>query len=136
MNSKKMKMMYYADVKRAVQSIKIFTLLLVSASMLGCKKYSDNSERNYGYAKITVECNKCNVAFSNSGQETNFEVDNSIGINYIRYKQNYTLDINITPLDAAQDVTLSVYGRNGKQVFRNTSSRIANELWNSKIVIP
>ena len=119
-----------------MQCLKISTLLLISFSVLGCKKFSDNSERNYGYAKITVECKKCNVSFSNAGLETNYEVDQSTAINYIRYKQNFNLDINITPLDATQNVTLSVYSRNGKQVFRNTMNRNANELWNSKIIIP
>ncbi|TWR30911.1 hypothetical protein FPZ43_00055 [Mucilaginibacter pallidiroseus] len=114
---------------------KVLLLFTLSLMVFSCKKF-DGTDRDYGYAKLTVKCSNCSVSYTTAGQLNSFTVNESTAINYIRYKANYNLDINIQSLDAKQPITLGVYSRSGKQVFLNTSVRAQDEVWNSKIVIP
>ena len=110
-------------------------LTILPFAMTGCKK-SDDLERDYGYAKVIVKCDKCHVSYLSSGQVNEFVVDDSTATNFIRYKKDYTLDINIRSVDAEQELSLSVYSRNGKQTFRKSTVQKPNETWISNIVIP
>jgi hypothetical protein len=115
------------------KGIIILTILIAA---VGCKK-DVTQDRNYGYAKLTVECEKkCNVSFGTVDNMTAYDVDASMAVYYIRYQTQYNLDLNVTPVDVDQKITLNVYSREEKQIFHNESVRTANELWYSKILIP
>ncbi|GGH18096.1 hypothetical protein GCM10007352_28600 [Mucilaginibacter phyllosphaerae] len=109
---------------------------IIILTAVGCKK-ADNEDRNYGYAKIIVKCEKkCNVLYGTPEKMNAFDVEASTATYYQRYQRNYNLDINITPVDADQSIDLSVYSREEKQIFHNSVVRKSNVLWNSKILIP
>ncbi|AMR33836.1 hypothetical protein A0256_21540 [Mucilaginibacter sp. PAMC 26640] len=115
------------------------SLIIVIASLgLGCKKNVVNSDRDYGYAKLTVACqNKCNVKFYGSPDKvSNFDVEKSTANYYIRYKENYNLNISVTPTDADQNVDLYVYSRAGKEIFKSTKIQKLNESLTQTILIP
>jgi hypothetical protein len=115
---------------------KMLLLCVVVLAGTGCKKLA-NEDRDYGYAKIIVKCEKkCNVMYGMPDKVNSFEVEASTATYYQRYQRNYSLEINITPVDADQNIDLSVYSREEKQIFHNSVVRLANVLWNSKIVIP
>jgi hypothetical protein len=116
-------------------SKKALVMAVLSFSIFSCKK-SVQVSRDFGYAKVTVKCAKCNVSYESAGQTTNFTVEGSTAVNYIRYDYDYNLDLNIQSLAADQPIVLGVYSRTGKQVILNTSVRKENEIWNSKIFIP
>lgn len=110
-------------------------ILVVSA--WGCKKDADNLDRDYGYAKITIACkNKCHISFPVADGQTEYDAENETSISYVRYRRNFNLNINITPVDKDQEVTFNVYSREERQIFHNVSIRKVNEVWNSKIMIP
>jgi hypothetical protein len=115
------------------KGIIILTMLIAA---VGCKK-NVTQDRNYGYAKLTVECEKkCNVSFGTPDKMNAYEVEASMAVYYIRYQTQYNLDLNVTPVDVDQKIALNVYSREEKQIFHNESVRTANELWYSKILIP
>ncbi|TWR28867.1 hypothetical protein FPZ43_11390 [Mucilaginibacter pallidiroseus] len=116
-------------MKRAI----LFASLSLTA--LSCKKF-DGTDRDFGYAKITVKCEKCSVSYISAEQPTSFTVEGSTAINYIRYKRNYNLDINVQSLGVKQAVTLGVYSRSGKEVYFSNASQAENEIKNAKIIIP
>lgn len=116
-------------------SKKVLVLAILCFTTFSCKK-SDLSERDYGYAKVTVKCDKCSVSYTSSGQLNSFTVEGSSAVNYIRYRADFSLDINIQSLNANQPLSLSVYSRSGKQVLLNTTVKNVNEVWNSKVLIP
>jgi hypothetical protein len=112
-------------------------MLTIMIAATGCVKKSLNQDRDYGYAKLTVECEKkCNVSFGTADKMTAYDVDASMAVYYIRYKSQYNLDLNVTPIDVDQKINLNVYSREEKQIFHNESVRTANEVWYSKILIP
>lgn len=119
----------FSFTKRAI----LFAALSLTA--FSCKKF-DGTDRDFGYAKITVKCEKCSVSYISGEQPTSFTVEGSTAINYIRYKRNYNLDINVQSLGTAQAVTLGVYSRSGKEVLFSNTAQAENETKNSKIIIP
>jgi len=118
------------------KSIALFSVVLLLNS--GCKK-SENTvaDRDYGYAKLTVECpGKCHVNYGTGSTFSDIDVENSQAIYYIRYQRNYELTLNVTPIDVDQNVVINVYSREEKQIFRNTALKKVNETWTTKVVIP
>ncbi|MBL4678624.1 MAG: hypothetical protein JKY70_20875 [Mucilaginibacter sp.] len=114
-------------------------LLLLSTIITGCKKDSTpaNGDRDYGYAKIVVKCEKkCNVSYVNpDNKNATFEVTANTAVYYPRYQRNYNLKITITPTER-QNVELGVYSREEKQIFFNPSIREANVDWVTEVTIP
>lgn len=114
---------------------KLALICLIVLAGAGCKKV--NEDRDYGYAKIVVKCEKkCDVLYGSAEKMNKFDVDANTATYYQRYQRNYNLDISITPVDADQSIDLSVYSREEKQIFHNAVVRKSNVLWNSKIVVP
>lgn len=112
-------------------------MLTIMIATTGCVKKDLSQDRDYGYGKLTVECEKkCSVSFGTPDKMNIYDIDGSMAIYYIRYQAKYNLDINVTPIDEDQRVILNVYSREEKQIFHNEAIREANELWYSKIIIP
>jgi hypothetical protein len=128
-----------SSLKRRCKALsfgKGIVMLTIMITAAGCKK-DVTQDRNYGYAKLTVQCEKtCNVSFGTADTMTSYTVDASMAVYYIRYQSQYNLDLNVTPVDVDQKIALNVYSREEKQIFHNESVRTANVLWNSKILIP
>ncbi len=110
------------------------TLLLIS----GCKKNQNaNKDRDFGYAKLTVECaGRCNVSYGTGTSLSEIEVVKSQAVYYPRYQRNYDLIVNVTPIDIDQNVIVNVYSREEKQIFRNSAIRKVGETWTTKVFIP
>lgn len=121
-------------------AFKSFTLLaLIVLVSAGCKKKANvvNADRDYGYAKLTIDCaGKCQVSYGTGTTLSNIEVDRAQAIYYIRYQRNYNLVVNVTPLDVDQNIILNVYSREEKQIFRNSAVKKVGELWSSTVLIP
>lgn len=115
-------------------------IVLIAVFMFSsCKKdaSSTNGDRDYGYAKIVIKCEKkCHVSYGTPDKMNEYDVEASTATYYQRYQRNYDLDINITPVDADQNIDLGVYSREEKQIFHNSILREANVTWNTKVVIP
>ena len=112
-------------------------MLTIIMAATGCVKKDLGQERDYGYSKVMVECEKkCSVSFGTPDKMNSYDIDSNTSVYYIRYQSRYHLDINITPIDEDQKVMLSVYSRQEKQVFHDEAVRKANELWYSSIIIP
>jgi hypothetical protein len=115
----------------------IFAMMIFSAGASGCKKDASNLDRDYGYAKVTVACkSKCHISFPVDGSNNEYDAEDTTSVYYIRYRRNFSLNINVTPINQDQQVTLKVFSREERQIFSNTSTRKANEIWNSVILIP
>jgi hypothetical protein len=113
-------------------AISIFAL----SSLSSCRKNSVSAESYYGYGKLTVACEKkCHVTFGVPDKMNDFDVDSTMAIYYFRYQSKYDLDIKITPA-VDQNITLNVYSREEKQIFRNTVKGKANVVWESLILVP
>ncbi|AYL95247.1 hypothetical protein [Mucilaginibacter celer] len=114
----------------------LFTLITAS----GCRKLQTvqkDSESNYGYGKLTVQCeSKCHISFGTADRMNVYDVDANTGVYYIRYQTKYQLDISITPTDVDQNIIMNVYSREEKQIFHNAAKRKLNDVWESKILIP
>ena len=122
--------------KMSIQPKNILIMMIVLLAAAGCKK-ADTGDRDYGYAKIVVKCEKkCDVSFGTPDKMNSYTVEASTGTYYQRYQRNYNVDINITPIDANQKLDLSVYSREEKQIFSNSVLRASNDTWISKILIP
>src|SRR5882757_4282572 len=90
-------------------------MLTIMIAATGCAKKNQNQDRDYGYGKLTVECEKkCNVSFGTPEKMNVYDVEASMAIYYIRYQTNYNLDINVTPTNEDQNITLNVYSREEK----------------------
>jgi hypothetical protein len=125
-----------------IQSITFKCMLLFSVVLLlgtGCKKNKNvvNTDRDYGYAKLTVECaGKCHVSYGTGTTLSEIDVEKSQAVYYIRYQRNYDLIVNVTPIDVDQNVIINVYSREEKQIFRNTAVKKVGETWTTKVLIP
>lgn len=125
-----------------IQSITFKCMLVLSAVILlgtGCKKSTNavNNDRDYGYAKLTIECaGKCHVSYGTGTTLSEIDVEKSQAIYYIRYQRNYDLTVNVTPTDVDQNVILNVYSREEKQIFRNSAVKKVGETWTTKVLIP
>jgi hypothetical protein len=112
-------------------------IILLSES--GCKKVTSAAptEDYYGYGKLIVECeSKCHISFGVPDKMNVYDIEASAATYSFRYQTKYDLDITITPTDKDQKVTMSVYSREEKQIFRNSAVRKVNEPWVSKILVP
>lgn len=119
----------------------VLTILAIApVLMAGCKKQTvveDNPASYYGYGKLTVECeHKCHVSFGTPGKMNEYDVEATKSVYYFRYQSKYDLDINITPIDTTQKMTLNVFSREEKQIFNNTVTKGVNDTWNSLILVP
>src|SRR4051812_40611662 len=84
---------------------KLILICLVVLAGVSCKKV--NEDRDYGYAKIIVKCEKkCDVLYGSADKMNKFDVDANTATYYQRYQRNYSLDISITPVDADQNIDL------------------------------
>jgi|GEM_PF-3469151 len=125
-----------------IQSIAFKCILLFSVVLLlssGCKKNKNevNTDRDYGYAKLTVECTgQCHINYGTGTTLSEIDVDKSQAIYYIRYQRNYDLILNVTPIDIDQNVIINVYSREEKQIFRNSAVKKVGETWTTKVLIP
>ena len=127
---------------KVIQSITFKCMLLFSVVLLlgtGCKKNKNvvNTDRDYGYAKLTVECaGKCHVSYGTGTTLSEIDVEKSQAVYYIRYQRNYDLVVNVTPIDVDQNVIINVYSREEKQIFRNSAVKKVGETWTAKVLIP
>ncbi|MBD1363082.1 hypothetical protein IDJ77_04595 [Mucilaginibacter sp. ZT4R22] len=124
-----------------IQSITFKSMLLFSVILLlstGCKKdKATTTDRDYGYAKLTVECaGKCHISYGTGTTLSEIDVDKSQAVYYIRYQRNYDLILNVTPIDVDQNVIINVYSREEKQIFRNSAVKKVGETWTTKVLIP
>jgi hypothetical protein len=65
-----------------------------------------------------------------------YDIEANTATYSFRYQTKYNLDITITPTDKDQTVTMAVYSREEKQIFRNSAVRKLNEPWVSHILVP
>lgn len=123
-------------IRIAAVMLTLFTLITAS----GCRKLQSvetDSESNYGYGKLTVQCeSKCHISFGTPDKMNIYDVDSNTGVYYIRYQTKYQLDISITPTDVDQNIIMNIYSREEKQIFHNAAKRKLNDVWESKILIP
>ncbi|NCD67960.1 hypothetical protein [Mucilaginibacter agri] len=125
-----------------LKKMRVLAILAIApVLMAGCKKTQATSEEDpasyYGYGKLTVDCeSKCHVSFGTPGKMNEFDVQATKATYYFRYQTKYDIDINITPLDVTQTMTLNVFSREEKQIFNNTVRKNVGEVWNSTILVP
>ncbi|MDB5287324.1 MAG: hypothetical protein JWR05_2273 [Mucilaginibacter sp.] len=112
-------------------------LIIVLLSITGCKKQSVSTDKQFGDAKLTVECaKKCHVSYGTADKLTEADIDSTIGTYTIKYERNYNLVIKVMPLNEDQRIVLNVFSRENKQIFTNSATRKVNELWTSTVLIP
>jgi hypothetical protein len=115
----------------------IVLIIIVLLSVTGCKKQAVNTDPGYGEGKVSILCEKqCHVSYGTADKLTEVDVDSTKSSYYFKYARNYNLVIKITPLNVDQTVNLNVFSRENKQIFGNTASRKANEVWTSTILVP
>lgn len=121
----------------AFKSMLLFSVILLLNS--GCKKNSNttNADRDYGYAKLTVECaGQCHISYGTGTTLSEIDVDRSQAVYYIRYQRSYDLTLNVTPIDVDQNVNINVYSREEKQIYHNSAVKKVGETWTTKVLIP
>ena len=123
------------SVKRAFWGyIVLISVVLLSAT--GCKKKPLNEDKEYGEGRLTVECEKkCHVSYGTADKLTEADLEATTGSYTFQYKRDYSLIIKVTPL-VEQQINLNVYSRESKQIFHNTATKQANQLWASTILVP
>lgn len=106
-------------------------------SVTGCKKQAGETDPGYGIGKVSVLCaKKCHVSYGTADKLTEADVDSTKASYTFKYARNYNLIVKITPLEVDQTVNLNVFSRENKQIYGNTASRKANEVWTSTILVP
>ncbi|MBE9585864.1 hypothetical protein IM792_15515 [Mucilaginibacter sp. JRF] len=115
-------------------------LVLIALMFVGCKKDKsdeDSRDTDYGYAKLTVTVEKkAHVAYGGGDKYAEFDINQGTATYYIRYKRNYPLDLQVTPLESDQRVNINVYSREEKQIFNLNEIKQAGVLWTAKVTIP
>jgi len=115
--------------------IVLISVVLLSAT--GCKKKPLNEDKEYGEGRLTVECEKkCHVSYGTADKLTETDLEATTGSYTFQYKRDYSLIIKVTPLVEPQQINLNVYSRESKQIFHNTATKQANQLWASTILVP
>jgi hypothetical protein len=114
-------------------------LVLIALMFVGCKKdkSEDSRDTDYGYAKLTVTVEKkAHIAYGGGDKYAEFDVNQGTATYYIRYKRNYPLDLQVTPLESAQRINVNVYSREEKQIFNLNEIKQADVVWTAKVTIP
>ena len=115
----------------------VCTIILLSG--LGCKKNNSEADKNtyYGYGKLVITCDgKCHIVFGTPDKLNAYDVDSNTATYTFRYQTKYNLDITITPVDKDQNISMSVYSREEKQIFHNTVNQKVAVPWHSTILVP
>ena len=115
----------------------IVLIIIALLSVSGCKKETVSTDKEFGDGRVSVECEKkCHVSYGTADKLTEADIDSAIGTYSFRYQRNYNLVIKVMPLNEDQKVSLNVFSRENKQIFTNSATRKANELWTSTVVVP
>ncbi|MFA6085694.1 hypothetical protein [Mucilaginibacter sp.] len=115
----------------------IVLIIIVLLSATGCKKNAVNPDKEFGEGRLTVECEKkCHISYGTAGNLTEVDIEATTGTYNFKYQRDYNLNLKVTPLVEPQKITINVYSRESKQIYHNSATKQANQIWVSTILVP